>query len=302
MLRCCALVLGVASCGPAQSSGVDAGPSEGEGEGEGEPRVINAVFEADGTPLETFLLDLGTHDTALGPLVTQMALRNRGDEPLSLLSEPALLLAGADALEFTVSSQIADAVIAPGSAAPFALSYAPRASGSHIGTLMFAYGVETDERVMLQLRAESASVSNETGVSYAIYEGQFSLVPDFDTLEPVEVGALPAFDISLRAPTPDTGENFAFRFDAELQVPTDGSYTFHLTSDDGSLLFIDGAMVVDNNGLHAEATLPGTVELTAGRHAIVVGYFEFTYLAALRVEWEGPGLARETIPTSALFH
>jgi hypothetical protein len=296
----CALTL--ASCAGGGSEGTDAGPSVGEGEGEGEVRVIDAIFEASGAPLEGPLLDLGAHDPSFGPLVTSMALRNGGDEPFTLLSEPPLLLAGVNADEFSVSMQIAAPTIGPGEAAPFSLTYAPRSGGAHVGTLLFAYGVETEERVTLQLRAESTSVSDETGVSYAVYEGQFSLVPDFDTLEPIEVGALPNFDITPRAPTPDSGDNFAFRFNAELQVPTDGSYTFYLTSDDGSLLSIDGAVVVDNNGLHAETTLPGTVELTAGRHAIVVGYFEATNLATLRVEWEGPNVARAPIPTEALFH
>ena len=34
----------------------------------------------------------------------------------------------------------------------------------------------------------------------------------------------------------------------QILVPTDGTWTFFLSSDDGSRLFIDGALVVDNPG------------------------------------------------------
>ena len=36
-----------------------------------------------------------------------------------------------------------------------------------------------------------------------------------------------------------------------IYVPTDGAYGFVLTSDDGSLLSIDGQVVVDNDGEHS---------------------------------------------------
>eukprot|EP01052_Picozoa_sp_SAG31_P081865 SAG31_NODE_41826_length_274_cov_0.708571_1_plen_41_part_01 len=35
-----------------------------------------------------------------------------------------------------------------------------------------------------------------------------------------------------------------------MTVPTDGSYNFATESDDGSLLYVDGQRVVDNDGLH----------------------------------------------------
>lgn len=45
----------------------------------------------------------------------------------------------------------------------------------------------------------------------------------------------------------DTG-NFAVRFTAYISVPQAGHYTFYLTSNDGSALYIHGTKVVDNDG------------------------------------------------------
>ncbi len=60
--------------------------------------------------------------------------------------------------------------------------------------------------------------------------------------------------------------------------------------------------VVDNDGLHAAEEKSGSVELKAGRHPIRVAWFNRTGKLGLRVEYEGPGLARQTIPAAALFH
>ena len=53
-----------------------------------------------------------------------------------------------------------------------------------------------------------------------------------------------------------------------------GTYKFKLSSDDGSSLWIDGKQVIDNDGVHGVSEVEGEVELTAGRHAMKVWYFQ----------------------------
>lgn len=69
-----------------------------------------------------------------------------------------------------------------------------------------------------------------------------------------------------------------FEFGADitgcLNVAADGVYEFTLDSDDGSLLFIDGNLVVDNGGVHGPQTASGTATLTAGTHTFEVQFFE----------------------------
>ena len=53
-----------------------------------------------------------------------------------------------------------------------------------------------------------------------------------------------------------------------------GDYTFRLESADGSWLWIDGALIADNHGIHpSSAVYSAPVYLSAGCHAIKAKYF-----------------------------
>ncbi len=60
-----------------------------------------------------------------------------------------------------------------------------------------------------------------------------------------------------------------------IYAPTDGTYKFDLYSDDGSWLFIDNTMVIDNDGGdHPPRHGYGSIFLTKGYHSILVKYYE----------------------------
>ena len=59
-------------------------------------------------------------------------------------------------------------------------------------------------------------------------------------------------------------DNFGLRFSGWIEAPADGRYTFHLRSDDGSRLHLDGEVVVDNGGVHAPRTRSAEVDLSRG--------------------------------------
>jgi len=59
-----------------------------------------------------------------------------------------------------------------------------------------------------------------------------------------------------------------------LAVVADGTYEFGLDSDDGSMLYIDGSLVVDNGGPHSPMIVGGSTFLTAGTHSFRVEFFE----------------------------
>ena len=83
-------------------------------------------------------------------------------------------------------------------------------------------------------------------------------------------------------------DNFAARYTGALVVETAGQYTLYLTSDDGSALYLDGAQVIDNDGLHGNVTRQVTLDLEAGQHPLEVFYFERTGAQTLELEWQGP--------------
>jgi hypothetical protein len=69
-------------------------------------------------------------------------------------------------------------------------------------------------------------------------------------------------------------DNFAVRWTGSLSIKTAGTYTFALTSDDGSKLYLDSSIVVSNDGLHPMRTRKGTKQMTTGPHLLRVEFFE----------------------------
>ena len=95
-------------------------------------------------------------------------------------------------------------------------------------------------------------------------------------------------------------DGFATRQSASLIVPTGGVYQFHLTSDDGSRLYLDGEELINNDGLHGMKRKSGKRRLDAGPHAIVLTYFDNGGSDGLKLEWEGPGLTRRAVDATDL--
>ena len=96
-------------------------------------------------------------------------------------------------------------------------------------------------------------------------------------------------------------DHFLTHVVGNVHAPEDGEYTFRLTSDDGSRLSIGDEVVVDNDGLHGEESVEGTVTLTAGAHPLFVEFFEDAYGQVLRLEWMPPGADEFTVvPEDAL--
>jgi hypothetical protein len=52
-------------------------------------------------------------------------------------------------------------------------------------------------------------------------------------------------------------------------VPTAGEYGFSTESDDGSMLYVGGTLVVDNDHNHAMTAKGGALELSAGGHGLI---------------------------------
>lgn len=126
------------------------------------------------------------------------------------------------------------------------------------------------------------------GIAYEYFEGTWAALPDFATLTPVKTGIVEDFSLEPAL----TEDFFALRYSTQIVIPDDGTYTFYTTSDDGSQLFVNTQLVVDNNGLHAPAESQGTIDLTAGTHDVVVTVFENTGGQSLEVLWSGPGFSR----------
>ena len=93
-------------------------------------------------------------------------------------------------------------------------------------------------------------------------------------------------------------DTFGAKITGNIDVAEGGSFTFYLGGDDGTMLFIDGNPVVDNDGLHGYRTQSETVDLEPGPHVIEVRYFENYGNAGLKLEWQGPGIDGRALVTA----
>ncbi len=73
---------------------------------------------------------------------------------------------------------------------------------------------------------------------------------------------------------PELFEWFGIVFSGRIIIPLSGTYNFKLNSDDGSKLFINDQLVIDNDGQHSQAAKTGSIYLSQGVHKIVVQYFQ----------------------------
>jgi hypothetical protein len=136
------------------------------------------------------------------------------------------------------------------------------------------------------------------GIHYDYYEGRWSMIPDFDALQPKRSGSL--YRLDYRAVHP-AGDYFGVVFSGFLSIGEEGDYTFYSSSDDGSRILIDGKEVIDNDGIHGPVTVKGTARLTRGMHPIRVLFFEGMGGESLDVQFEGPGMPKQQIPAIMLF-
>lgn len=98
--------------------------------------------------------------------------------------------------------------------------------------------------------------------------------------------------------------NFGVKYSGFINIATAGSYTFYLNSYDGSNLYIDGSLIIANDGSHALTEVAsGAIPLTAGYHSIEVAYFTGSDAAnaALTVSYQGPSIPKTAIPASVLY-
>jgi hypothetical protein len=121
-------------------------------------------------------------------------------------------------------------------------------------------------------------------------------LPNFAKLHPVGAIYTPylcvparSFDEGFPGVT-DRFEWFGIDYAARFWVSRPGQYRFALESDDGSILYIDGKKVIDNDKQHAPPERFGHANIKAGVHDIRVSYFQGPrFHVALVLQVAGPG-------------
>lgn len=94
---------------------------------------------------------------------------------------------------------------------------------------------------------------------------------------------------------------FSVAWKGYILIPATGEYTFSTNSDDGSWVFIDDTLVVDNGGPHGLQEVQGTTYLEKGLHKIQIKYFQIGGASRLEVFWAKGTEPKRTLTSKVLF-
>ncbi len=136
------------------------------------------------------------------------------------------------------------------------------------------------------------------GMQFEYYTGKWDSLPDFSQLNPAETGKCYHFDLDKIG---QRGAYYAMVFKGFLEIDQSGEYTFSLISDDGSKLFINNNLIIDNDGRHGAIEKSGSVVLNKGRHPFEVQYLQSGGGEKLEVLYEGHAIAKELISPKMIF-
>ena len=98
------------------------------------------------------------------------------------------------------------------------------------------------------------------------------------------------YNWGFNAPYPQLGrDTFSAIWSGNVNVTQAGKYTFYARTDDGVRLYIDGRLIINawrNKGL---SEVRGTIQLSPGRHQIIMQYYENKGRASAALSWSATG-------------
>jgi gliding motility-associated-like protein len=131
------------------------------------------------------------------------------------------------------------------------------------------------------------------------------IVTGFYNEEPTAIGVGTEFGTTNLTGITPTSIGYGVDYEGYINISTAGNYTFYTNSVDGSNLYIDGSLLIDNDGVHGIVE-KGSVAtfLSVGYHSIKVNYFKSSVgsAAVLSASYSGPSIVKQIIPATVLFH
>ncbi|GAB2835657.1 alpha-L-fucosidase [Ferruginibacter profundus] len=148
------------------------------------------------------------------------------------------------------------------------------------------------------LMKASKPAKTAAGLNYRYFEAEDMSSGIMQQIQPVKTGIANKFSVDNK----NRKSKFGFIFSGYINITTTGLYDFFTSSDDGSLLYIDEVLVVDNNGNHGMEEKSGKAVLEKGLHQIKLIYFDSAGDNGLTVSFNVQGKNKIEIPGSILFH
>ena len=274
--------------------------------------VIKGVNATGEKPIQCFgsdeTLEWENKDSDLIVKVNHSFINELQSFPLYVLKIPVLPYLDKPKVQIIIKDKIADISI---NSYKSEITYMYEIRDSTNGNLSLEYKTpfQVSEPGILHVQAMSENylpsettilpiniLKEENGLVRKTYSGEYDSCSQMKNESSKEENIVYDFNIDS-----NKKDNFGYIFSGYVEVNYPGMYEFQTISDDGSRLFINSELIVDNNGLHSKKAEVGAIKLDQKRYKIVVEYFERGGQETLEVSWRGPGFEWSTIPAFRLF-
>lgn len=145
--------------------------------------------------------------------------------------------------------------------------------------------------------AASACGTGASGLTYRCFAQESRTLKQFVPGTVARTGTTTAIGVT---PADGMSDPYVIEYTGFLRVTYGGYYRFATTSDDGSVLYLGGTLVVDNDGGHAAQTVTRTIALEPGCHQVRILYSQLSGGEEMAVACDGPEVAWGAIPPSML--
>ncbi|MBE7176537.1 MAG: family 20 glycosylhydrolase [Mucilaginibacter polytrichastri] len=137
------------------------------------------------------------------------------------------------------------------------------------------------------------------GLRYKVFKGEFFSTAEMSDSLASDSGVARSWSLT---PIRKRMKNFGISYDGYIYIRSDGTYRFSTASDDGSVLFLDGVKVLDNDGRHSYFETTSAVPLQKGYHRIRMLYFDARNVGRINVNWQKPDGVKTELPFDILFN
>jgi hypothetical protein len=133
--------------------------------------------------------------------------------------------------------------------------------------------------------------------------GEYFDNDDLTNLKVTRIDPIVDFHFGLRSPHPSIDPvSFSVRWRGQIEPLYSETFTFHVLSDDGARLWVDGKVLVDDWTVRGSQERTGTIALEAGRrYDLRLEYFQVVSAARVSLYWSSPSQKKEIIPARQLY-
>ncbi len=207
-----------------------------------------------------------------------------------------LILRSASLSEVTINGTVVhDLVLLPGTdAEPAPLRWMVLKGSAALGGIAYGMAKESPETLRGLLSNQPRITLNN--IRYEYTEANYDHVPPQNSLRPVKTGTVSMFSPEAIATRPN---DYVIWYEADFSASLDAEYLFSTVSDDGTLLYVNGQLVVNNDGNHGMEEKSGKIFLQAGTHRLRMGYYQGGGGGGLEVYYGSTYFEKQPLATPA---